>query len=599
MMVRISHKFAALLIVLVSLAVYRNSFGFPFHFDTLEGLVGDRHVEIFSNALHYGNIFRRIPYITFSLNYQIGGYDPLGWHLVNWGIHVLAALALYCLVLRLLTAPALKGRYAAVTKPAALTAALIFAVHPVQTQAVTYIYQRTTLLAVLFYLSALALYACFRAGRAFWAYPASVVVVFFSFFTKPLTATLPLMIVFYEIFFCAKEDGLKRRCMFAAPFVLMTAVIPLMFLYRYRADLGPGLFRKAYPVPSAMTDVAYWQYALTELNVFRTYLRLLVFPVNQAVDYGYPIVRSALEKPLWFSAALLSAVASAGAYLWRKYRLLSFGIFWFFFVLLPEFTHVRDPIFEHRLYLPMAGFSLFVAAAVWGYVTGAKARFILAFLLVSALGWTAYARNQVWKDGITLWRDVVRKRPENPRGYLNLASALDKAGRPEETVFLNQKVIELGPDVKRVMAYSNIGMVLIRKGEYEEGLRYCRLSENLSSAYERHFFLMGLAHEKLNQTEEAVRYFTKAMNSPVYNWQAANNLGSLLQRLGRDAEAEAAIVRGLELKPEAGILHFNLGLIREKAGKLSEAREAYRAALDYGHEEAVVRTRLDGLAQAE
>jgi len=304
----------------------------------------------------------------------------------------------------------------------ALFAGLVFVTHPLQTQAVTYIIQRATSLAALFYLAALTLYVKSRLLQQQGKSPAvfkpfyygSLIVAVMAMFTKENTVTLPLMVLLYEACFLKTKEGLNWK--YLIPFLATLLIIPLMMFLTKSVDfIG---MRRSLEEPSNLSS---WQYLLTQFRVIVTYLRLLFIPLNQNLDYDYSIAKSLLDLPILASFILLSSIFTIAIRIFSKYRLIAFSIFWFFLTLLPESSiiPINDVIFEHRLYLPMAGFSFFIVSSVYYLFENKtlKSMIIVLLIIISCYGMLTYRRNLIWKDEFTLWNDVVHKSPKKARPY--------------------------------------------------------------------------------------------------------------------------------------------------------------------------------------
>ena len=356
------------LLVPLGILCYANTLAVPFVFDDHAMITAN---EAVTGPLDMGEIWRFHPgrFVTFlslALNHMAGGLQVWGYHLVNLAIHLAAALVLGWLIRLLFSANAgapehLRRQGHSI----AMLAAILFVAHPVQTQAVTYIWQRSTSLAALFYLLSLALFVRARLGGQagtgkpvihFWV--GSLVCGLLAMFTKEISFTLPLAIAAVEVF-------LLRACAraprwFYAPYALLLAIIPLSYL------LSLGLYQER----AGETAMAPLTYLFTQVSVTLTYLRLFLLPLGQNLDYDYPL---AAPTPVFvLEAMLLLGILILAVVIARRDRWLSAGLLFFFLTLAVEagaFT-LPDVIFEHRLYLPMAGLCLFAATVLVKMVAG-------------------------------------------------------------------------------------------------------------------------------------------------------------------------------------------------------------------------------------
>ena len=361
-----SNRFNAIafgIIAGIILIAYSNTFTASFHFDDTASIEENYLIKrvTVNNLVDIIKGVRPVVYLSIMLNYQLSGLNVVGWHIFNIGFHVANSFLVYLLISRTLSLPTLAKRYADKAKRMALFAALLFAVHPIQTEAVTYIISRTELMATFFYLAALLLFIQGTQKRA----SSYHIGVFFSSLlsmgSKEWAVTLPAMLMLYDYIFLSEGD-IKNILSHWKAFVL--AALPWGLL-AYNLNLTSGTsvgFNVS--TPSGITPVSY---LLTSFNVLWTYVRLLILPINQNLDYDYPIAKTLFEFPTLLS--LLGHVALVGAAFWfykkRGWQLIFFGVAWFYIALSPvqSFVPVIDIIFEHRLYVPSIGFFLVFVVA--------------------------------------------------------------------------------------------------------------------------------------------------------------------------------------------------------------------------------------------
>lgn len=503
-----------LLIAIVALIAYSNSFDVPFVFDDEPSITKNDVVQnlanFFANRSGYDYLPNRyMGNLSFALNYHFGGANVFGYHLVNLAIHIANALLVYALVRLTLRTPFFvngpgsgdRGPEDTSLRPYALLpffAAILFVCHPIQTQAVTYIVQRLTSLVTLFYLGALVLHVRWRLAREAGApFPSRSVIPFWllsllsavlAMKTKEIAFTLPLAVLLYECSFFGLPS--RRRIAELVPLLLTIAIIPLSML-TLQKPVGEVLSDVSKATMEG-TTLSRWEYLCTQLNVIVTYLRLLVFPVNQNLDYDYPASHSLLEPRTALSLLLLLSITGFALWLWRRsiprpsslsthrvLRLPAFGIIWFFLTLSVESSviPITDVIFEHRLYLPSVGFFIaLVTLGTWGYnkwrtrSRGAdKAAAALVVLVVLLLTGATYARNTVWGSWETLWLDVKRKSPMKARAYNNLGAYYVKVEKPAEAIREFERAVELNP--RYLDSLYNLAMLYVWAGRFSEAKR--------------------------------------------------------------------------------------------------------------------------------
>jgi len=505
-----SPVFHFLCIAFIAFLSYSNSFHVPFSFDDAKNIVESPYVrdigliteplKHYSGTLPYGS--RYIGYLTFALNYKFHGFHVTGFHMVNLLIHLFNALLVYLFVLYTFRTPflnrsALKDRAGMI----AFFSGLLFVSHPLQTQAVTYIVQRLASLAGLFYLLSVVLYIKWRlilqdtdtgernTVKKNWAhnvlkallYMASVLSAVFAMKTKEIAFTLPFMIILYEFLFF--HGPLRKRVKYLVPIMTTVLIIPLGLIKAHKT--AGTVFSHIDNVARMQTDLPRWDYLVTQFRVIVTYIRLLIFPANQNIDYDYPTYHSLLTPQVFLSFMLLLFIGGIGIYLLYRYRntspqarIISFGIFWFFITLSVESSIVPivDVIFEHRLYLPSMGVFISVIVAIYWISNKFKVRWkntekITAILLVSIIlifSGATYARNEVWQNNIRLWEDTVSKSPAKARPYYNLGKAFEDKGLYDKALEQFYIALKLNPDDGT--SYYHVGNAYLYKGLFDKAI---------------------------------------------------------------------------------------------------------------------------------
>ena len=504
--------FQTSMLIIVGALAYANSFNVPFLFDDETSIVNNTVLRDLYGFLRDGysyNPNRFIGYLSFAGNYALGGLTVSGYHAVNLTIHLANALLVYALVRLVLVTP-LVNAGPRVTRSHDDTSgefwfaslmpflvALLFVCHPLQTQAVTYIVQRLTSLSTLFYLTSLVLYLQWRLAyesgapalsfRVGLALLLSVAAAVLAMKTKEIAATLPFMALLSEFALFGKPD--RKRLALLAPLLVTVLVVPLTMLNLHQP--AGDILSDVSVVTADTTALNRGSYLITQFGVILTYLRLMVFPLGQNLDHDIPISYSLFEfRPLVSLFVLLCILAGAGD-LWRRSasgsrsavtgfaRMGAFGIFWFFIALSVEssIVPIRDVLFEHRVYLPSVGFCMAVVALV-GLVAGRIGRkllsgwqFAAAVLVVVALifAGTTFARNRVWRDGVTLWSDVRDKSPRKYRAYSMLGTYYADEGRTSEALTALETAVQLNP--KAYDSLFNLAQVYGWQGRNQEAER--------------------------------------------------------------------------------------------------------------------------------
>ena len=609
-----------MLIAIACLCVYANSFGVPFLFDDIPNIVENPLIQrgdlLFGPSEYCALINpesleaticqyftqRYVGYLTFALNYRIHGLDTRGYHAVNLTIHLLNALLIYALIRMTGRTPYFRGSDQVQWKWAALLGGLLFAVHPVHTQAVTYIVQRLTSLAAFFYLLSLVLYVQARLlkqdsakGPGGLAVTILYVLVLASLVlgmkTKEIMFTAPLTIALYEGMFF--EGRARRRFGYLLPVLLTMAVIPLGLMGRDKPlDI---LLTEVIGSLRVQTETSRWEYFLTQFTVIVHYLRLLFAPVGLNLDYDWPLYQTFFSAAVAGSFLVLASIAGMGLYLWlhtrdriSALRQVSFGIFWFFIAVSVEssFIPISDLIFEHRVYLPGIGIIMAVSCFVSQQFTRLdksrqKTLVMAPVICVMLLGSATFARNKVWGNEVRLWSDVVAKSPGKARAYLVLAVAYYKEGRLEQAIETVTRALDIKPHY--ASAYSNLATFYEIKGDRERALsnydRAIMEDQSLSDAY----FGRANVRASLGQYDAALVDYTRSIALRSAHADVYLNRANVYTLLNRIDEAVQDYSMAIRLRPDNASAYFNRGLSHYARSDAAAGELDMRKACELGN----------------
>lgn len=545
------------LLCIAVLAAYANAFTGAFQFDDLGSIVNNPAIQRLDPAGIWAAFpFRFVGYLTFALNYHFSGLDPVPFHTVNILIHLgaaCAALQLAQLTLRraaAIGASPLQGRAA---DAAAFTAALFFALHPVQTQAVTYIVQRLASLAALWYLGCLALYVSGRmklsAGEC-GATPRLVAAALFgalALLTKQNAFTLPLMLLLFE-FALFPGGGERRRRSALLAGLLAVSAVALTAVWLGHGGLSEEL--SEFSRETALLGRV--DYLLAQVNVVRDYFRLLFWPAGQRLEYVVAIPGSPFELPTLLSLLLHASLAAAAILCWKRWRAVSIGIAFCFIALLIESSvfPIKDLMNEHRLYLPAFGIFLAAAAALWSAAERwriplrATAAFVL--LLAVLLGVLTHQRNRVWQTPIALWSDAAAKEPGSWRARYNLGKALEETGDLKAARREYEASAQLAATP---LAWNNLGNALLMEGDAEGAIQAYQRAIALSPADGEAHSNLGVAYERRAQPLRAAEEYRKALALDASLATPYLRLGALMAAEGRHADAVELVQQGLKRVP--------------------------------------------------
>jgi Flp pilus assembly protein TadD len=602
-----------LIIIAVGFLVYSNTFNVPFIFDDMPNIVDNPAVKDFPHS--FGTRF--IGQLTFTMNYRLHGLDVTGYHIFNLIVHIFNALLIYALLTLTFKSPYFSGYSKDVTTTRysrnliALFTALLFVSHPVQTQAVTYIVQRFASLATMFYLLSLVSYSKARlisqevqskVKSLFW-YGVSLFSAVLAMKTKEISFTLPVVIILYEFMFF--NGKIKRRILYLLPLFLIMLIIPLSLIGTDK-PLG-DIISDVSEATRLQTNISRWDYLFTQFRVIVTYIRLIFLPVNQNLDYDYPTYYSFFDVGVFLSFLFLLSILILSVYLFYRYRktapsvtLISFGVLWFFITLSVESSIIPivDVIYEHRIYLPSAGFFIaFTASIIWLRnrlkntmpIVG-KAIIPILLLVVFIFSVSTYARNNVWQSSTGFWEDVVKKSPLKARPHRTLGFYYKKQGRLEEAIREYQTSLRLDPN--DAVAHSNLGGVYEKQGRFKEAMEEfntaIRLMPDLAAAHTN----IGVFYGKQGRLEEAIKELQTALNLDPDDATAHGNLGGIYGKQGRLEEAIKELQTALNLDPDNAAAHYNLGVFYGNQGRLEEAIKELQTALNLDPDNAAAHNSL-------
>ena len=525
---------AGMLLSLLSLAAYSNSFNASFQFDDYRQIVWNEAVRNPDNiprfftdaglasALQQLRSYRPLTLSSFAVNYALGGYDVRGYHVFNYLLHSMNALLVFVVVSEVLKG---MGRESGMAVPFA--AASLFALHPIETAAVTYISGRAVLLASVFFL--LAFYVFLRARRLSvdgLHAGAFLVPVFFllGLLSKEMAVSLPVIMLLYEVLavypVMGNSDGWRRRRVWVYVAVLAVCTCFIVLKGRLQGSLTGS--DEGYRV---------FEYLMSQSKALLLYARLMLLPVNQNADYYMPVT--------WSPDVLVGvSILLIAAYMYLLYRLsvkdrasAFFGL-WFLVALAPEssLVPIADIAVEHRLYLPSVGLlAALTALAARQDIKPAslkKAAALIALLLMTL----TLNRNTVWATPMTFWSDAAKKAPHSPRAHLNLGDLMMEEGRYKHAIAQFTRTLEENPDY--IKAYNDSGLCYMYMGRYDEALQNFETAVEVFPGYAEAYRNMGLTYFRMGRYKDAVAPLEKALRIMPSLADARRYLALSNERLG-------------------------------------------------------------------
>jgi len=525
---------AVAVVIVSSILAYSNTFSVPFLFDDKINIVENRSIHqlwppwySFNIPIDTGIVGRPVINFSFAVNYAISGGKVWSYHLLNLIIHILSALTLMALIRRTISTMDNERQYFDSTLLFSFVCALLWALHPVQTQAVTYVSQRCeSLMALLFLLT----FYCAMRG---WKSPASRVwhllaIAFFllSASSKEVAVVVPFLVLLYEWTFRKKNpvEALKAYPAMYSGFALVVIFLMLMVV-----SGGTLTSRTA---NNSFTPLDYW---ITQCQVILHYVRLSIWPSSLTIDYGWPV---AAFKEAWLHVIIVVFFVCMSLWsLWRQ-KVVGFLGMWFFIIIAPtSLFPLPDLAFEHRLYLSLAAIIIAFVGIVYNVYFRLIKRFgkyeyckivmsvglTIAIICINMLlGFMTYKRNNDYRSEMAIWLDTVNKRPDNFRGY------------------------------------HGVGLAFASEKEFSQGLEYMLRALKLNPQNPYVNTDTGFILFLMKRPKEAIPYFEQSIKLKPNNSKAQNNLGAALAQTGNLQQAIVHFSRALEMKPDYTSARNNL-----------------------------------------
>jgi tetratricopeptide (TPR) repeat protein len=569
----------AAVIVAAGIIVYSNSLAAPFIFDDLRTILNNQQIRRLSPLSvplspppETPVAGRPLVNLSFALNYAAGELDPRGYRLTNLAIHLLAALTLFGLVRRTLLLPSLSPRFGARSTDLAFVVALIWALHPLQTETIDYLTQRTESMMGLFYL--LTMYCGVRAldGQSGRWHISAILACVAGMACKESMITAPVMLGLYDYVFVARPLLRKvRRVRFYVGLAMSWGVLAALMSSASRATVGLDL------------HISPWTYLLNQAPILLTYLRLTFWPRNLVLDYGSPqqLALSDVLLPLIVVTALVAIVV---VLLVRRPQAGFLGA-WCFITLSPtsSFVPIATEVgAERRMYLALAGLVVLVvlgAYRTWTLRVGSPrpaAGIAAAATVCLALAAATYQRNSEYQTAVSIMKTTVERRP-HPRSYQLLANAYMQAGQREEALqYL--RLAKTDPTASFML-----GIELVTGGQSAAGVEEL---ERFVAAAPSHLLAadareaLGKVYLSNGQLDRAAVHLREAVRLEPRRGTSHGLLGRVLVQQGHGAEAIAELQTAVSLQPGDLETLRVLGIVQGQAGQLEAAVKTFRRAIE-------------------
>jgi protein O-mannosyl-transferase len=621
------------LLIVAGLASYGATIDLPFVFDDHTAIIDNANIrQLWPLTVSAGAPVqsamagRPVVALSLALNYAVGELSPSVYHAWNLGLLILTALVLFGIVRRTLLLPRLRDRFGKSSAFIACVCALLWIVHPLQTEVVDYVTQRTESTMGLFYL--LTLYAAIRgmtveSGSSLKWELAAIAACAGGMASKESMVTAPVMVFLYDAVFCqpglppSREGGtirpiaaLRARPLLYAGLALTWIILAVLII--------PGPRSRSAGFQSGVTP---WMYLLNQPGMILTYLRLAILPIGQVLDYGVPRAVSFADVWLPFLSVAALAVATLAAWRWRPD--IAFLGTWFFVTLAPSSSILpiaTEVGAERRMYLPLAAVIVLIVMSIWSLIerrrrsSGTELRDwripAAALVVCVVLVTLTVRRNLEYRTALGIWQTVLDRYPHG-RAHYNIGIELKQQGRRSEALDHYRLALPESPE-----AHYAIGFEAAVDGRHEEAIAHCReflrlmpddqsaplayviLGRSLEAtgrldeaaeAYRREIQMRpgevdgrgGLASVLISQQrfDQAVVVLQDLIRLDARNPSNYANLGIAYVGLDRSEDAVNAFTRAVELAPENPSFHHNLGNALAGVARLDEAIAEYRRSL--------------------
>lgn len=560
---------ACLLIAMLGFLAYSNSLGGKFVYDD-EYLVKDnayikspsRVLKVFTEDVGSGadraySFYRPVLMLTYAVDYSLWNVRPFGYHLTNTILHILAAICVFWFITVLFGNSLLS-----------LFVASLFVVHPIHTEAVSYISGRSDPMGLIFSLLAFIFYIkdIRGEGRKFpWI--ASIFYIL-ALLSRENSLILPVLILIYHFIF--RE---RMRLKAFLPLVILAAAYIAVRLTFLKAILAKIVYHTTVldRLPGAF------------IAIFN-YLRLLILPFGLRMEYNY--IKASFFDPRVIAGAIILVGAVVLAIRARKAsKLIPFSILWFFISLFPVLNiyPINAYMAEHWLYLPSIGVFLLASSGLL-YLYEKKAMKLQAIVILAALiafyGYLTYKQNDYWNDPIYFYERTLKYSPNNFGFYTNLGREYGSRGDSEKALKAFEKAIEIEP--RFAFPYNNIGNIYLDRGEFDKAIEYYKKAIEIDPNHAFTYNNVGNLYLRTGRYKEAIPFYKRATELVPNNAYVYNNLGKACLNAGMLDDAEMYLKKAIDIDPNVIYAYTNLVEVYIAKGNAPEAIRYFDAAVSRG-----------------
>jgi tetratricopeptide (TPR) repeat protein len=610
--------FAIITLFTIILSIYANTFHASWHFDDEPNILKEESLHL--NELSWEKIKkilittsgerkkidRPAARLSFALNYYFGQNNVFGYHIVNLSIHFLASIFLFLFIFHILNLPATTAKYGPNSYSIAILATVLWAINPVQTQAVTYIVQRMASMAGMFYIMSMYFYLKGRTSQnrlpIITHYSFCFVTAILAFGSKENAAMLPISIFFFDLFLIqgVTKKNIKKNSYFLLALILIPLALNL--LLRGTSAFSPERLSATY----SHRGFTLFQRLLTEPRAILFYISLLFYPMPNRLNilHDFSISKGLINPPTTILAIFaIFAILGIAILKSKKWPLISYCIFFFFLNHVIESTvFPLELVFEHRNYIP--SMLLFVPVAIlivrlikfFSYKKPMQLIFAgFITLVLVGQGHSTFMRNFAWRTSESLWLDSIAKSPNLPRAHHNLAREYGFMGDREKEIAEYELALSLNrwPNGdKRHLVHYNLALAYKNVNRLDEAIEHLKKAIKIYPEFSDAYTSLGAILVKQRKYDEAFDCFIKALTYNSKSHRAHHNLGVYLLMKRRLEEAISEFNKALAVEKDFLPSLLGLGIAYKYKKEFVKAKYYLRAALEENRKNIMTRLHL-------
>ncbi|MEO0092283.1 MAG: tetratricopeptide repeat protein [candidate division WOR-3 bacterium] len=563
------HLFFILFLTGLTFVIYFNTLKNGFVYDDKFEIVDNQWIRNFKNLFSECHRYRLTETFTLFADYKIWGIRPCGFHLTNMFFHILTSVMIYALTYLILK-----------EKWGAFLTGLLFATHPIHTEAVAIISHRQEILVMLFIMLGLIFYIRQQMFRNYVSILASVICFGFALCAKEVAFVFPLLLLLYDFYF-----GNKIELKYYLPYLIIFIIFLLLFsIPSPRWNFKISGFDVVSFGHSLSGNRSYFSILITQVKAFSQYVKLLFFPHPLNIDYYFPAYTSILQDYIWLSLLLLIFLIFLAVITYRHNKVISFGIAWFLINLLPVSNILPKTFFlaERYLYIPSFGFCLVLGWILSKGILRKSTKVLSLIILVSIIIFYSIKtiqRNYNFKSEYTLWLATLKNNPKSVHGHNNVGIGLFESGKIQDAIKEFEMAILLAPTYAK--PYYNLGIAYFQIDNYEKAIENIKMFIKFEPKSAEGYAGLGTIYHKLRKYDDAIKNLTTAIKYSPQNLAPSLHytLGTVYRDAGRYDDAISEFITAIKLNPQFGEAHNDLGIEYGRKKLYDEAIREFESAI--------------------